>query len=106
MVVLEFPVLHTEFQGRRSTDSGEEDFQRFLPYMSVVAILVMLSERFEQIFVWRLKMKFGYNLLNGFRGDVRNCHTMNVLGQRSNNDLDLLCSQNFVYSLRQLNNQL
>ena len=45
-------MLHTEFQGRRSIDSGEEDFQRFLPYMSVVAILVMLSGRFEQIFVY------------------------------------------------------
>ena len=47
-------------------------------------------------------MKVGYNLLNGFRGDVRNCHTMNVLGQKSNDDLDLLCSQNFVYSFGQL----
>ena len=47
-------------------------------------------------------MKVGYTLLNGFRGDVRHCHTMNVLGQKSNDDLDLLCSQNFVYSFRQL----
>ena len=45
-------MLHTEFQGRRAVDSGEEDFQRFLPYMSAVAILVMLSGRFEQIFVY------------------------------------------------------
>ena len=29
-------------------------------------------------------------------------HTMRVLGQRSNNDLDLLFSQIFMYSLRQL----
>ena len=34
-------MLHTEFQDRRPVDSGEEDFQKFLPYMSVVAILVM-----------------------------------------------------------------
>ena len=47
-------------------------------------------------------MKVGYTLLNGFRGDVRHCHTMNVLGQKSNDDLGLLCSQNFVYSFRQL----
>ena len=26
-------------------------------------------------------MKVGYNSLNSFRGDVRNCHTMNVLGK-------------------------
>ena len=45
-------MLHTEFQGRWSIDSGAEDFQRFLSYMSVVAILVMLSGRFEQIFVY------------------------------------------------------
>ena len=36
-------MLHTEFKGRQSIDSGTEDFQRLLPYMSVVAILVMLS---------------------------------------------------------------
>ena len=47
-------------------------------------------------------MKVGYNLLDGFRGDVRNYHTMNVLGQTSNDDLDLFCSQNFMYSFRQL----
>ena len=46
-------------------------------------------------------MKFGYNSLSGFSGDGRNCHTMNVLGQKSNDNLDLLCSQK-VYSLRQL----
>ena len=47
-------------------------------------------------------MKFGYDSLSGFIGDVRYCHTMNVLGQRPNDDLDLMCSQNFVYLLRQL----
>ena len=47
-------------------------------------------------------MKVGYNLLNGFRGDVQNCHTMNILDLKSNDDLDLSCSQNFVYSFRQL----
>ena len=45
-------MLHTEFQGRRTIDSGEEDFQMFLPYMSVVAILFMLSGRFKQLFVY------------------------------------------------------
>ena len=50
-------MLHTEFQGRRSIDSGEEDFQRFLPYMSVVAIVVTLSGRFEQTFVFILPLE-------------------------------------------------
>ena len=30
-------MLHTKFRGNRSTRSGEEDFERFLPYMDVVA---------------------------------------------------------------------
>ena len=44
-------MLHTEFQGRRSIEYGE-DFSRFLPYMSVLAILARLLGRFEQIFVY------------------------------------------------------
>ena len=47
-------------------------------------------------------MKFGYDSLCGFIGDVGNCYTMNVLDLKSNDDLDLMCSQNFVYLLRQL----
>ena len=34
-------MLHTKFQGNRPFGSGEEDFLRFLPYMGMVAILVM-----------------------------------------------------------------
>ena len=34
-------MLHTKFRGNRSTGSGGEDFQRFLPYMGVEAVLVM-----------------------------------------------------------------
>ena len=34
-------MLHTKFQDHRTSGSGEEDFERFLPYMGVVAILVM-----------------------------------------------------------------
>ena len=33
-------MLHTKFQGHRSVGSGEEDFQRFLPYMGMVATLI------------------------------------------------------------------
>ena len=47
-------------------------------------------------------MKFSYSWLSGFRGDVDNFHTIRVLDQRSENDLDLLYSQNFIVSLRQL----
>ena len=34
-------MLHARFQDPRPLGSGEEDFQRFLPYMGMAAILVM-----------------------------------------------------------------
>ena len=34
-------MLHTNFRGNRSAGSGEEDFEGFLPYMGMAAILVM-----------------------------------------------------------------
>ena len=32
---------HAKFHDHRTSGSGEEDFLRFLPYMRMVAILVM-----------------------------------------------------------------
>ena len=34
-------MLHTKFHGNQPAGSGEEDFKGFLPYMGMVAILVM-----------------------------------------------------------------
>ena len=34
-------MLHTKFVGNRLACSGEEDFEGFLPYMGMAAILVM-----------------------------------------------------------------
>ena len=34
-------MLHAKFQDRWPSGSGEEDFLRFFPYMSMAAILVM-----------------------------------------------------------------
>ena len=34
-------MLHAKFQDHRTSGYGEEDFQRFLPYMGVAAILAM-----------------------------------------------------------------
>ena len=34
-------MLPTKFRGNRSSGSGEKDFEGFLPYMDVAAILVM-----------------------------------------------------------------
>ena len=32
---------HTKFRENRPASSGEEDFERFLPYVGMAAILVM-----------------------------------------------------------------
>ena len=48
-VVLSYLMLHTKFQGNQSSGSEEEDFLRFLPYMGIVASLVMKPRLFEQI---------------------------------------------------------
>ena len=34
-------MMHTKFQGNRPFGSREEDFLSFVPYMGMVAILVM-----------------------------------------------------------------
>ena len=34
-------MLHIKFQDHRTSGSGEEDILRYLPYMGMVAILVM-----------------------------------------------------------------
>ena len=34
-------MVHTKFRGNQLAGSGEEDFEGFLPYMGVAAILVM-----------------------------------------------------------------
>ena len=34
-------MLHTKFRENRPAGSGEKDFEGFLPYMGVAAILVM-----------------------------------------------------------------
>ena len=40
-------MLHTKFQGHRTIASGEEDFLQFLPYIGIVAMLVMWPNAFE-----------------------------------------------------------
>ena len=39
-------MLHAKFQDHSTSGSGEEDFLRFLPYIGMVAILVMLPGLF------------------------------------------------------------
>ena len=63
LVVLTYTMLHIKFQGHRSIGSGEEDFLRFLPYMGMVAILVMWPEPFEQLFVPPIPGGYIWNLV-------------------------------------------
>ena len=44
-------MLHTKFRGYWFTSSGEEDFEGFLPYMGMTAILVMWPASYKQIFI-------------------------------------------------------
>ena len=46
LVVLTYMMLHTKFQGHGSIGSREEDILRFLPYMGMVAMLVMWPNSF------------------------------------------------------------
>ena len=46
MVVLEYPMLHTNIQGHQPFGSWE-DFLKLLPYMGMTAILVMWPGPFE-----------------------------------------------------------
>ena len=72
LVELMRSMLQIKFQGHGSFGSGEEVFLRFLPYMDMVAILVMWTGPFEQTFnppsqggcTWN-----GLNRPSGFRGE-------------------------------------
>ena len=44
-------MLHAKFQDHRTSGSGDEDLFRFLPYMGMAAILVMLPGPFILTFV-------------------------------------------------------
>ena len=47
LVDLESPMLYTKIQPQSFLGSGEEDFQEFLPYMDMAAILFNCAEPFE-----------------------------------------------------------
>ena len=79
-------------------------FEGFLPYMGVVAILVMWPASCHQIFISMYLKAFIQNLVqNGIedsekiRFEFLNVHD---LGPRSRNDLDLQYSHTFINSIR------
>ena len=57
LVELEYPMLHTNFQGHQTFGSREEDFLKFLPYMGMAAIWTI----YHSPIPWRLHIKFGFN---------------------------------------------
>ena len=64
-------MLHTKFRGNRPAGSGE-DFELFLPYMGVAAILVMLprcrEKKYRSPYPRRLHIivKFGFDWQSSF----------------------------------------
>ena len=64
-------MLHTKFRENRPAGSGE-DFEGFLPYMGMAAILVtkMPRTKFRSPYPRRLHIKFGFDRPSGFGEDV------------------------------------
>ena len=94
LVVLEYPMLHTNFQGHRLFGSREEDFfKRFLPYMGMTAILVMWPGPFEQTFILPSHGGSAWNLASISQAISKEKKFENVnlsdLGSRSINDFDI-----------------
>ena len=75
-VVLEHPMPHTKFQGRRPFGSGEDCFKVFTIYGHGSHLgHVTWTPRLNKL-PRRLNMKFGFNRPSGFREDVWKCwHT-------------------------------
>ena len=51
LVVLQYPMLHINFQGHQPLVPEKKNFFMFLPYMSMAAILLMWPKPFKQTFV-------------------------------------------------------
>ena len=60
-------MLHAKFQDHRTSSSGEEDFLRFFPYLGMVTWTIYIN--FCSPFPRRLRIKFGFDWPNGFRGE-------------------------------------
>ena len=93
-------MLHAKFQDHRTSNSGEEDFQRFLPYMSGAAILVRRPASCHQIFISLYLKAFIQSLVQigtvvseKIQFEFLYVHD---IGPRSRNDLDLQYSHIFI----------
>ena len=83
---------------------GKKNFEGFLPYMGVAAILVMLPASCHQIFISLYTKAFIQSLVQ--IGTVVSEKIqfeflyVHYLGPRSRNELDLQYSHIFIYSIR------
>ena len=79
-------------------------FEGFLPYMGMVAILVMWPASCHQIFISLYLKAFKQNLVQigteVFEGIQFEFLYVQDLGPRSRNDLDLKYSRTFINSIR------
>ena len=95
-------MLHTKFCGNRPAGSGE-DFNGFLPYMGMAAILVMWPASCHQIFISFYLKAFIQSLvqINTVVSEKIRFEFLYVhdLGPRSRNDLDLQYSHIFIKSI-------
>ena len=82
----------------------EKIFEGFLPYMGVVAILVMWPASCHQIFISLYLKAFIQNLVQIYTVVYEKIQFeflyVHDLGPRSRNDLDLQYSHIFIYSIR------
>ena len=97
-------MLHAKFQENGTSGSGEEDFQRFIPYVGVATILVMRPASCHQIFISLYLKAFIQSLVQigtvvseKIQFEFLYVHD---LGPRSRNDLDLQYSHIFIYLFR------
>ena len=95
-------MLHTKFRVNRLAGSGVEDFKGFLPYMGMVAILV--TSIMSSDFHFLVHESFHKNLVQIGKVNSQkirlNFLYVHDLGPRSRNDLNLLYSNTFIYSIR------
>ena len=77
LVVLEYAMLYTKFQGHQPLGSEERDFWRFLPYRYgsyLGHVTRNIWTNFQPNIPWRLPMKFGFKRPSVFWGkEVLKC---------------------------------
>ena len=100
LFVLWYPMLHAKFHGHWSTGSGEEVLKVF----TIWAWRQYWSCDLDSLNIflfWRLHMKYGYNRLFGFWGNVWICKIMVVPRSKVKQWPWPFLPQIFIYLLRQ-----